>query len=187
MSIAALPPPAHVIRFKAEQRTALFAARQPTLPRGSKGLEVIVISPHSLRRGPVKYEGGYKQQKLAAAIFPYNTSRDFFAAGLALNAGGGTGCVVRAGHDVCRTLVPSGFLTLRRHHWKRVKITLYKPASLRAGRAGRGDLSGRCDLENRVRRHRCARAVSSAASRDEVASGKGTSRDWMSNWLRGKR
>ena len=37
--------------------------------------------------------------------------------------------------------------------------------SLRAGRAGSGDLSGRGDLEDRVRGHRHARAVSSAASR----------------------
>ena len=88
----------------------------------------MIISPHNLRRGPVKYEGGYKRQKLAATIFPYNTSRDFFAAGLALNAGGGYGCVVRAGNDVCRTIVPAGFLMLRRHHWKRLKISLLKPA-----------------------------------------------------------
>ena len=125
--IASLTP-AHVIHFRAEQHSASFVARQPTLPRGSKGLKVIIISPHNLRRGPVKYEGGYKRQKLAAAIFPYNTSRDFFAAGLALNAGGGYGCVVRAGNDVCRTIVPAGFLMLRRHHWKRLKISLLKPA-----------------------------------------------------------
>jgi hypothetical protein len=121
-------PPARVIRFRAERHSASFVAPQPTLPGGSKGLEVIINNPHNLRRGPVKYEGGYKQQKLAAAIFPYKTSRDFFAAGLALNAGGGTGCVVRAGNDVCRTLVPAGFLRLRRHHWKKVRITLLKPA-----------------------------------------------------------
>ena len=127
-SIASPPPPAYVIRFRAEQHSASFVARQPALPRGSKGLEVVIISPHNLRRGPVKYEGGYKRQKLAATIFPYNTSRDFFAAGLALNAGGGNGCVVRAGNDVCRTLVRRGFLLLRRHHWKRLKITLLKPA-----------------------------------------------------------
>jgi hypothetical protein len=128
MPIASPPPPAHVIRFRAGQHSASFVAWQPALTRGSKGLDVIVISPHNLRRGPVKYEGGYKQQKLAAAIFPYNTSRDFFAAGLALNSGGRNGCVVRAGNDVCRTLVGAGFLMLRRHHWKKVKITLYKPA-----------------------------------------------------------
>jgi hypothetical protein len=128
MPIVSPPPPAHVIRFRGEQHSAAFIALQPALPRGSKGLEVIINSPHNLRRGPVKYEGGYKRQKLAAAIFPYNTSRDFFAAGLALNAGAGNGCVVRAGKDVCRTLVPRGFLMLRRHHWKRLKITLLKPA-----------------------------------------------------------
>lgn len=126
--LIASPPPAHVIHFRAEQHSASFVAQQPALPRGSKGVEVIIISPHNLRRGPVKYEGGYRRQRLAAAIFPYNTSRDFFAAGLALNAGGGRGCVVRAGNDVCRTLVARGFLMLRRHHWKRLRITLLKPA-----------------------------------------------------------
>jgi hypothetical protein len=76
----------------------------------------------------VKYEGGYERRKLAATIFLYNTGRDFFAAGLALNAGGGNRCVVRAGNDVCHTLVGAGFLILRGHHWKRLKITLLKPA-----------------------------------------------------------
>ncbi len=74
------------------------------------------------------YEAGDKQQKLAAAAFPFDTSRHFFAAGLALNAGGGHGCVVRAATDVCHTTVPSGFLHAQQHHWKKLKITLLKPA-----------------------------------------------------------
>ncbi len=40
-----------------------------------------------------------------------------------------------------------------------------------------GEQVAAIDLEDRVRGHRYARAVSSAASRDEVASGKGASRD----------
>jgi hypothetical protein len=76
----------------------------------------------------VKYEGGYVQQKLAAVIFPFNTSRDLFNGGLALNAGSGNGCGVSAGNDVCRTLVLRGFLMLRKHNWKQLKIGLIKPA-----------------------------------------------------------
>jgi len=30
--------------------------------------------------------------------------------------------------EVCRTLVGSGFIRYRKHHWKRLKITLFKPA-----------------------------------------------------------
>jgi hypothetical protein len=48
------------------------------------------------------------------------------------------------------------------------------PDSLRAGCAGRGDLSERGDPDHRLRRHRYARTVSSAAASNEVASGKGT-------------
>ena len=55
---------------------------------------------------------------------------------------------------------------------KKPKQTRYVP-----GRAGGRDLSGRGDLEDRVRGARCARAVSSAASRDDVASGEGASDD----------
>jgi hypothetical protein len=52
-----------------------------------------------------------------------------------------------------------------------------RPRSVTCGRAGRGDLSRRGDLEDRVRGHRWARAVSPTASRDEVASGEGASHD----------
>jgi hypothetical protein len=76
----------------------------------------------------VRYEGGYKQKKLAATVFLFNTSHDFFYAGLALHAGGGPGCVTRAERDECRTLMGSGFLHFHHHHWKRLKITLFKPA-----------------------------------------------------------
>jgi hypothetical protein len=119
---------AHVIHFAAADHSASFVARQSSLRPGSKGIEVTITSPHSLHRGPLRYPGGYKQKRLAATIFLYNTRRDFFGAGLALNAGGGASCVTRHWHDVCRTALGIGFLDYRRHHWKRLKVTLYKPA-----------------------------------------------------------
>lgn len=121
-------PSAHVIHLTAADHSVSFIAPQPSLRQGSKGIRVIITSPHSLRRGRLRYPGGYKERRLAATIFLYNTRRDFFGAGLALNAGGGAGCVTRHMVDVCRTAVGRGFLEYRRHHWKRLKVTLYKPA-----------------------------------------------------------
>src|SRR5919109_5557895 len=91
------PPPAHVIRFARGQRSAFVVVRQPTLRADTKRVDVTIESPPNLPRGPIRYEGGYKQQKLAATLFLYNTQRDFFAAGLALHAGGGRSCVRRGG------------------------------------------------------------------------------------------
>lgn len=119
---------ARVIRFAPAVHSATWVARQPGMTRAAKGVEVTISSPRSLRRGPVRYEGGYKQQKLAAAVFLYNTNRDLFRAGLALHAGGGVGCKVHTHEDLCRTLVVRGFIEYRGHHWKRLKITLFKPA-----------------------------------------------------------
>ena len=128
-TVAALSPPAtYIVHFTARQHVASLVVRQPNLRQCSHYLEVIIISAHRLRKGLVKYPGPDKQQRLAATAFPYNTSRDFFQAGLGLNAGGGRRCLVRAGSDVCTTLVPVGFLHFHAHHWKKLKITFFKPA-----------------------------------------------------------
>jgi len=119
---------AHVLHLAAADHSVSFIAPQPSLRQGSKGFEVIITSPHALRRGRLLYPGGYKRKRLAAVIFLYNTRRDFWGAGLGLNAGGGAGCVTRHAEDVCRTAVASGFLDYRRHHWRRLKVTLFKPA-----------------------------------------------------------
>ena len=121
-------PHPHVVHFTAATHSALLVVGQPTLSRGSKGVVITITSPRSLTPGPVRYEGGYEQKKLAATVFLYNTRSDFFQAGLALRAGGGPGCATHAGKDVCRTLVGSGFLHFHHHRWKRLKITLFKPA-----------------------------------------------------------
>ena len=116
-----------MIRFRTDQHSAVLVVRPPALRDGAKGVEVIITSAHALPRGPVRYEGGYKRQKLAATVFPYNKKTDFFDAGLALHAGGGAGCALSDGKDVCRTVIPAGFIRFRRHRWKKLKITLFKP------------------------------------------------------------
>ena len=124
---ATTPPPVQFLSFSPAAHNGSLILRAPKLSPGAK-FEIVITSPHSLRRGPVKYEGGCKRQRLAAAAFPYNSPRHYFAGGLALNAGGDPGCVVRAGQDVCHTLISAGFLRIRHVHWRALRITIFKPA-----------------------------------------------------------
>jgi hypothetical protein len=117
-----------VIQFRTAQHSASLIVRPPAIGARARGVEVVITSSRNLPRGPVRFEGGYKQRKLTAMVFLYNTKSDFFAAGLALHAGGGKGCALRNGRAVCRTVIPAGFIRLRKHRWKKLKITLFKPS-----------------------------------------------------------
>ena len=122
-------PAAHVIRFQAREHVASFVIRQPQV---GQTLEVLIVSPYRLQRGLAPYPNGEKQEKVTATVLPFNTLTDAFAV-TRLNAGGGRGCRIKGGKDICKTVLPAILLQADRYRklWFQIRKPGDQPAEIR--------------------------------------------------------